>query len=319
MDVYAAREGRDDQQRERRQDRRSPDADSPGTSRSEVVTRIQGAVLATFQPPQIGQLPTPGQSTSQRAVFPSRGDEVAVFGGRPPSGRSLVRHALLSCFAWRRPERRHRRYRPCPFPCRRSARRGPARQADYRDAPPDMPPGRHESPVRPSLHCLRRRRPAVQARKRWWSRCRRLRARSGMASSFDTSLAENAVLRVDGHPDFLAGRYQQNLRARQIALVVLTGSTKWRCYACTPLASPPPSSPRLPVATPKSTCRSRRSLVEADRGAHPVRFLRAIRRSVARRSLTGKDGAMVSPVGIDNQQIKRRRKSHRTTSQVAIG
>ncbi len=138
------------------------------------------------------------------------------------AGRSLVRRAPSVRCAWRRPEPRHRRYQPASSPCRRSALRGLVRQVECPDAPSSMPSGRHEWRVLPSPHCLRRRRRAAPARRRLWPRCLRLPAQSDRGESFDTSLAQDAVaqppgvlLRVNGHPDFLArrGMRQQEMTA----------------------------------------------------------------------------------------------------------
>jgi hypothetical protein len=48
-------------------------------------------------------------------------------------------------------------------------------------------------------------------------------------------------------------RYQQNLTGRKLALVVLTGTTKWTRYACIWTASPLPCMRRHPEAILKWT------------------------------------------------------------------
>ena len=126
-------------------------------------------------------------------------------------GRSLARRALSLHCAGRPPGPRRQRYQPLSSPCRRSAPRGLVHLGDWPDAPGGTPSARHEWRVRPLQRLLLRRRPATLARRRSRRRCLRFRGQSDREESFDTRLAQDAVaqpsgvlLRVNGHPDFLA-------------------------------------------------------------------------------------------------------------------
>jgi hypothetical protein len=132
-------------------------------------------------------------------------------------------HQAGHCFArsepsWRSagrpPGRRRRQYQPAASRCRRNVPRGPVRPADWSGARSSTPSTCFEWRAPPWRASRLQHRQAIPARRHSRRRYLRFQGRSDRALSFDTRLSQDAIpeppgvlLRVNGYPDFFAGRW----------------------------------------------------------------------------------------------------------------